>query len=184
MSDHSQQSDPERLAREVLNLSRNTLLVNLRFLDAALSMFEPVAIEQDELLTDGKLLLFNPVRVLRHYVNEKESVVRDYLHLVFHCVFRHMFMDPSLDRPTWDLAADIAVEKMISELGLKATEARRQSLQQTEIQKLKDALPALTAERIYRYYLDDKTVRYYEIDLRKNKLTLLKDRQKYMKKGA
>ena len=144
----------ERLAREVLTLSRNTLLVNLRFLDAALSMFEPVAIEQDELLTDGMLLLFHPARVLRHYANEKESVVRDYLHLVFHCVFRHMFMDPSLDRPTWDLATDIAVENMISELGLKATEARRQSLQQSEIQKLKGALPALTAERIYRYYLD------------------------------
>ena len=154
MFDHPQHSDPERLAHEVLNLSRNTLLVNLRFLDAALSMFEPVAIDQNELLTDGKLLLFQPARVLRHYVNEKESVVRDYLHLVFHCVFRHMFMDPSLDRPTWDLATDIAVENMISELGLKATEARRQSLQQTEIQKLKGALPALTAERIYRYYLD------------------------------
>ena len=34
------QQKPDALAREVLTLSRNTLLVNLRFPDAALSMFE------------------------------------------------------------------------------------------------------------------------------------------------
>ena len=41
MKESESSSHSERLAREVLTLSRNTLLVNLRFLDAALSMFEP-----------------------------------------------------------------------------------------------------------------------------------------------
>ena len=49
---------------------------------------------------------------------------------------------------------------------------------------LLETLDSASSMSVYRYYLDDKTVRYYEIDLRKNKLTLLKDRQKYMKKGA
>ena len=35
-----QQEKLNKLARDVLILSRNTLLVNLRFLDAALSQFE------------------------------------------------------------------------------------------------------------------------------------------------
>ena len=44
------------LAREILLLSRNTLLVNLRFLDAALSRFTLTPIEGSTLLTDGKHL--------------------------------------------------------------------------------------------------------------------------------
>ena len=46
-----------KLARDVLILSRNTLLVNLRFLDAALSQFEFFPIEESSLLTDGKNIL-------------------------------------------------------------------------------------------------------------------------------
>ena len=46
-----------KLAREILMLSRNTLLVNLRFLDAALSQLELYPIEESSLLTDGQHLL-------------------------------------------------------------------------------------------------------------------------------
>ena len=43
-----------KLAADVLCLSRNTLVVNLRFLDAALSRLEPMATEQLSLATDGR----------------------------------------------------------------------------------------------------------------------------------
>ncbi len=150
MNENSQKLDT--LAREVLTLSRNTLLVNLRFLDAALSMFEYFPIEESSLLTDGQHLLYNARHVLERYKSEKEAPVRDYLHVVMHCVFRHMFMDPNLDRPVWDLACDIAVENMITELGLKSTEARRQAAQEKEIEKLKKAVGSLTAEKLYNHF--------------------------------
>ena len=38
-----------KLASDVLRLSRNTLLVNLRFLDAALNQLEPLEVEMDDL---------------------------------------------------------------------------------------------------------------------------------------
>lgn len=142
----------DALAREVLTLSRNTLLVNLRFLDAALSMFEFFPIEESSLLTDGRHLLYNARHVLERYKAEKEGPVRDYLHIVMHCVFRHMFMDPTLDRPVWDLACDIAVENMITELWLKSTEARRQAAQQSETDRLKKEVGLLTAEKLYSYF--------------------------------
>ena len=150
MNDKYQRLDV--LAREVLTLSRNTLLVNLRFLDAALSMFEFFPIDESSLLTDGQHLLYNARHVLERYKSEKEAPVRDYLHVVMHCVFRHMFTDPTLDRPVWDLACDIAVENMITELGLKATEARRQAAQQNETDRLKKDVGMLTAEKLYSYF--------------------------------
>lgn len=61
-----------KLARDVLFLSRNTLLVNLRFLDAALSQFELLPIEADTLLTDGKHILYNPKHILQCYKSAKE----------------------------------------------------------------------------------------------------------------
>ena len=140
-----------KLARDVLILSRNTLLVNLRFLDAALSQFEFFPIEDSTLLTDGKHILYNPRYILENYKTAKEIPVRDYLHMVMHCVFRHMYMDPSLNRPYWDLACDIAVENVITELGLKAVTTVRERRQTQYIAAIKKELKHVTAEKIYSY---------------------------------
>ena len=124
-----QKQRADELAKEILTLARNTLLVNLRFLDAALSQFEFFPIEESTLLTDGKHILYNPRHILENYKTAKEIPVRDYLHMVMHCVFKHMYMDPSLNRPYWDLACDIAVENVITELGLKAVSCDRERKQ-------------------------------------------------------
>lgn len=139
----------DRLARDVLLLSRNTLLVNLRFLDVALSQFELYPIAESSLLTDGELVLYNPRYILENYKRGKEIPVRDYLHMVMHCVFRHMYMDPGLNRPYWDLACDIAVENVITDLGLKAVTAPREREQAKYISAIKQELKLVTAEKIY-----------------------------------
>ena len=139
------------LAMDVLKLSRNTLLVNLRFLDMALSQFTYHEIEDNTLLTDGKYLLYDPKHILRSYKSAKEIPVRDYLHIVMHCVFRHMFMDPTLNRVYWDLACDIAVENVITELNLKSVTAARERQQVPYINAIKHDLGMVTAEKIYSY---------------------------------
>ena len=152
--DNERNEKLNKLALDVLRLSRNTLLVNLRFLDSALSRFEYVQTGEPTLLTDGEHLLYNPEYVLKRYKHEKERPVRDYLHIVFHCIYRHMFMDPSLDRPLWDLACDIAVENIITELGLRSVSSEMESLQQSYISELKSKVKLLTAEKIYRHFKD------------------------------
>lgn len=144
----------DSLARDVLRLSRNTLLVNLRFLDAALSRFELMPTYETFLATDGHYLLYNARHVLKRYKEEKEASVRDYLHIVLHCVFRHMYVHTLVDQACWDLASDIAVEVIITELDLRSAAAGRAQRQQTVISELRKNLKQLTAEKIYRYYLD------------------------------
>ena len=139
----------EKLTEEVLILSRNTLLVNLRFLDAALSQFEMAPVNQSTLLTDGHFLLYNPKHVLSDFKRERETAVRNYLHIVLHCIYRHMFVSPSIDRPLWDLACDIAVENVITELSLQSTKSFRENLQADDIAKLQKKCKMLTAEKIY-----------------------------------
>ena len=152
--EQEQRNKIEKLASDVLRLSRNTLLVNLRFLDLALSQFHWIPVNKSSYLTDGMHLLYNPLHVLKTYKQEKEAPVRDYLHIVLHCVYRHMFMNLTINRPIWDLATDIAVENVITELGLKGTQSSREMEQNKYIQKLKKDINILTAEKIYRYLLD------------------------------
>lgn len=143
----------ETLAREVLLLSRNTLLVNLRFLDAALSQFvlTPAVLS---FATDGQRLYYDPRHVLLRYKEEKEQSVRDYLHLVMHCVFRHMYIHTLVDQPLWDLSCDIAVEEVINGLFLPSTAAKRQEQQAAELERLRNEVKPLTAEKLYRYFQD------------------------------
>ena len=76
----------EKLARDILILSRNMLMVNLRFLDEALAHFEYVCADGVTLQTDGHYLLYNPSYVLQSYKQERSVPIRDYLHIVMHCI--------------------------------------------------------------------------------------------------
>ncbi len=156
----------DALAREILTYSRNTLLVNLRFLDSALSMFHWHRMEESTLMTDGEHLLYNPAHILEDFKYQKEICIRDYLHLVMHCIYRHMFCEPTLDHQIWDLATDIAVENVISELNLRCVDVQRESWQRKTLDELKKAGVKLSAEKIYHYYMEKKISPLEATDLR------------------
>lgn len=155
------------LAENVLRLSRNTLLVNLRFMDMALSKLQLVPLEDITYATDGRYLAYDPMHVLTSYKNEREISVRDYLHIILHCVFRHMYVNTGNDHAVWDLACDIAVEYIISELGLSAATASRDACQTEVFEQLKQNIKQLTAEKIYRFYVNGKTPEAKLASLRK-----------------
>ena len=144
------------LADSVLQLSRNTLLVNLRFMDAAISRLSLYPTEAISFGTEGVHIAYRPVDVLRAYRSEREAPVRNYLHLVLHCVFRHMFIHPLVDQPAWDLACDIAVEHTIAGLRLRSAECARAKQQSNALAELEEKIGMLTAERIYGYLSDKK----------------------------
>lgn len=143
----------DKIARDILFLSRNTLLVNLRFLDVALSKFVYVPCECSTILTNGRHLLYNPAYVLGSYKQEKELPVRDYLHIVMHCILQHMFVESSLEHTIWDIACDIAVESSITDLHLYSAAAERERRQQAMLNKLKLEVKLLTAEHLYHYFI-------------------------------
>lgn len=143
----------DALARDVLKLSRDTLLVNLRFMDAALSQFEEVPYH-GTLATDGHHLAYDARYILRRYKEDFCLPVRDYLHVVLHCVFRHMFVNTLVDRDCWNLACDIAVENTIGSLHLSATTVPRERQQEQVLSTLRSELSLITAEKLYRYFLD------------------------------
>lgn len=137
------------IAKEVLSLSRNALLIRLRFLDAALNRLGMAVHSEISYATNGDVLYFEPFSLLKRYKQEPEAMHRDYLHVLMHCLLRHMYLHTQVQRAEWDLACDIAVEVIASGLGFPA---QRELQQKPVLEELKQKVKHLTAEKIYRYY--------------------------------
>ncbi len=145
----------EKIAREILLLSRNTLLVELRFLDAAIHQLKLQTLDElDTIAIDGQFLYYNTWYILNRFKQQRENTVRDYLHVIYHCLFHHPFVNKTVHRGCWDLACDIAAENAINDLGLNSVANSRQGRQRKVIAELKHSLKLMTAEKIYRNYLD------------------------------
>ena len=142
------------LAEQVMTLSRNAIVMNLRFMDMAVFRLRPEPSDAT-LATDGRYLFYGPEHVLRRYMVNEALPCRDYLHALLHCVFRHPYIDTLVDRRLWDLAADIAVEAVITSLELPRFEAGREAAQKPVLDLLSGRLGLLTAEKLYHFFRDN-----------------------------
>ena len=142
------EAELKELAEDVLEIARSRLLVNLRYMDVALT-FHDREISSGSFSTDGRVLYYDPGFVLRTYSGSKEQLTRTYLHTVLHCVFCHPFIGPDTDRRLWDLACDIAVESVICELDLPCTRSDDDGRKRDLLRKIRKETGFLTAEKIY-----------------------------------
>lgn len=158
MLDEVTREKTEKIALEILQMSKNKLLVNLRFLDMALSRLTPVPDPEHttSCATDGKVFIFDPKHILSTFRVEDNMVTRNYLHTVFHCVFRHMFVNALINAELWDIACDIAVESVINDLKLDYLTTLRSGQQEQFLEGFKGEIKTLSAEKIYRFLLDKK----------------------------
>lgn len=140
------------LAGKVMQLARDNIIVNMRFLDTALSGMKP---EPKAGLAgaaaDGERLYYDPVWLLNRYKEEKGYPARMYLHMLFHFVFYHSAAYGEKEQELWDLAADAAVENVILELNLHMAAMETDAEARNKLHYLKEDVGVLTAERIYRY---------------------------------
>ena len=145
-----------KLAADILRLSRNTLLVNLRFMDLALNQLQPEVFEPLRFVSDGEGLFYDPLWILKSYKDEQNAIVRAYLHVILHCVFKHLFVHTLIDQELWNLACDIAVEYVIDGLNLPSLSVKKEAYQRQVFDALKKDVKQLTAEKIYHYYREKK----------------------------
>ena len=134
-------------------LSRNTLAVNLRFLDNAINKLPlKPSIITETVATDGRYIFYDESYVLKSY-KSGYNLTRAYLHMMLHCVFRHNIVGTLVDTLRWNLACDIAAENIMNELDIKALSSPRQVRQGSIIDKIKTDCRFVTAEKIYDYLL-------------------------------
>lgn len=146
----------EEIAVQILKYSRNELLVSLRFMDLALCKLEYKMEDIKKNATDGKYLYYSPRHVFRLYEAGNAELNHAYLHTIFHCVFYHPFVNKTIDQPIlWDLACDIAVESIISELNMKQLDTANSLLLTQELTNIKSKYGKLTTEQLYRKFISN-----------------------------
>ena len=109
-----EQETAERLqaiGSSILCAARDELYLGMRFLDVALSSF---SYQMDGSIhgfgTDGRAMYFQPQMLGGLYRNNRILVNRGYLHMVFHCIFRHFAwrgISSNVNRNVVDVAPEI-----------------------------------------------------------------------------
>lgn len=157
-SEQEKQKKTEKIAAEILQMSKNKLLVNLRFMDMALNQFRifPKPEATPFTASDGNVYLYDPEHILKAYMLDENLPIRNFLHTVLHCVFKHFFVGTLVDQKMWDLACDIAVESTINDLELNYLNISKAKEQIQFFNLFKKKVQTITAEKIYSYFLDEK----------------------------
>ncbi len=158
MLDEITREKVEKIALEIIGLARNKLLVNMRFLDMAMSRLTayPKPDVTSCTAVDGKVFIYDPAHILTAYRLEENLPVRNFLHSILHCVFKHMFVNPTINRDYWDIACDVAVESVINDLNLPYLNTLNSEKQQHFLNGFKGQLDNPTAEKVYRFLIDKK----------------------------
>ena len=141
----------ENICRKILESSRNALYINMRYLDVALSSLAwEITTDIPRIGTDGLKIAYAPHYLADLYRDNPMLVNRVFLHMVFHCIFRHLFRPCPEDRELWNLSCDMAVEALIDGMHHRSIRMGVHPFRRAVYDELRKTLKVLTAEGIYR----------------------------------
>lgn len=149
------------LGNKIWNASRDELYLGMRFLDVALSA---LACQMDTSAspfgTDGAVLYYHPQQLGGLYRENRILVNRAYLHMVYHCIFRHMWKEypaeSAMNGRLWNLSCDIAVEHLIDGIYHRSVRSSRSRLRREAYRQLESEGKNLHAEQIFQFLVQWK----------------------------
>lgn len=168
----------ERIGRQILSVCRDELYFSMRFMDVALSSFVyRMNTKISPFGTDGNTMYFHPRELGGLYKENRILANRGYLHMVLHCVFRHIVKRvperavsgqnsgreengvqilgeaegscKDREKRYWDLSCDIAAEHIIDGCDLRPVRWSRSLLRRETYRKLEGTGHVLSAERVF-----------------------------------
>ena len=162
--------DQVELCTRILYQSRNELYVNMHFLDVSLSS---LGFEADwnrkGIACDGAVIYYGPAFILDLYKKGRQVVNRYYLHVLFHCLFCHLYTRKGREKEMWDLACDIAMESVLDGMYEKCIHIHQSPLRREAYLRIRRFLTGnrtagasseeernivLTAERVYHALME------------------------------
>ena len=143
------------MACEAIDECRIQLMFKFRFLDLALWKMPLVPLEVQgryPLATDARNVYLDPYSVLARFGDSFEEAVRDYLHLVLHCIFRHPFDENHEKHPAWWLACDVMAESVALEICDTRFPSPDDLERKAAVSELRARLGTLTPGKLYAHF--------------------------------
>ena len=143
----------EAVGEELLLAARNELYMNLPYLDAALCALRFAPGDTLSLATDGETLYYRAAYLADRYLKSPVVVNRAYLHIILHCMLRHLGKRRGKSAELWDLACDAAVESVLDGLDYACLRTTNAPARRKFYGECRQEMRVLTAEGIYRHLL-------------------------------
>ncbi|WP_026653930.1 VWA-like domain-containing protein [Butyrivibrio proteoclasticus] len=152
--------------KAVLQASRTELYMDMRFFGGALnSLLYEMDLSTTTVGTDAVSIRFNPSYILRLYVEEPGKLNRTYIHMLLHCIFRHMYTSARYeDVRLFDLCADIVVESLLDTMDYQSIYRVSSDFRDRWVKELESALKTLTVEKLYRYFSEERELEELEYE--------------------
>ena len=146
----------EQMGFRILDAVRTELLLSMRFMAPALgSLGFKMDLATSSAGTDAAYIRFNPGFLLQVYVERPRRMNRMYVHMLMHCLFRHMFSAREREDPElWDLCCDIAAESVVDSMTYDVIARSHSPFREDWYEKLETEVKILTAEKIYAWFLE------------------------------
>ncbi|MBR1860774.1 MAG: hypothetical protein IJ796_02780 [Lachnospiraceae bacterium] len=142
------------IAYRIIDAAHAEILLSLRFLEIAMASLEWAPVfGSGKYSCDGKVIYFDPERIVKDFKRDQSFVVRLYLHLIFHMVFHHNFEYDGKNMKRWDLASDIAVWTVMMELDTYRDTGDEDAARRLKLKTLRKRCPQLSAQKLYRLFL-------------------------------
>lgn len=155
-----QYTQRDQLALQIINLAKAEVLLENPFLAEVIGRLteQPAPMEGSlsapkelrQFTTNGQTMGFDAGAVMANFrTSGGKSPKHDLLHSAVHCVFLHPFVGQSINADWWNIAADMAAERVVAEVLGPREEPRGSSIART-LSWVEDQLGCrATAERIY-----------------------------------
>ena len=147
---------------EILRASRAELCMALPYLSGPICALAPAPGDKVTVsaATDGETLYYNASYLATCYLRGSAVVNRLQLHMVLHCLFRHLAKRRGRDAALWDLACDAAAESILDALPSPCLRGTNTPIRQKFYGECRRKMQVLTAEGIYRMLLTDRRPEY------------------------
>ena len=143
----------DRLGEDIIDECRTQLMLKFRFLDLALWRMDllPARVgSMFPLATDGDVVMYDPPRVIGRFQESFDESVRDYLHMIMHCVFRHPYEKNKKLKEAWNLTCDIIAESTAMDLCGERFKSDKDLERRMAVSKIKLAAGGFSPSKIYR----------------------------------
>lgn len=142
----------DALGSDLIDECRVQLMLKFRFLDLALWRMSLKAMRVGAaypLATNGKLVVFDPPRAIARFNESFDELIRDYLHMTMHCVFRHPYDTDHNQREAWGLTCDVIAESVAMDMCAGRFESAQDAERRQALSEMRMLVGSLVPAKVY-----------------------------------
>lgn len=147
----------EKLIKRIFEVSENEIYLSMRYFHMA---FRGLKVTPDwnapSIGCDGNQIYCKPEYVMSLYEAGPVYINRVYLHMLLHCILKHIIKCGKRNRDYWNLACDIVVESILDSFTYRCVHLPIHGKRRNIYREIRKEISTFTAERVYQWLMDQK----------------------------